>query len=495
MSSATGMPQSQHLDGRFCSYAMNLSFLVHRRSRLAVLLFVLLLAAACKHGSTAEFISVKADVLALTHVRVIDGTGSAARDDQTIITEFGRITFIGPTSDTPVPASATSLDLTGSTALPGLVGMHDHLFYSTDGGNRDVLSAQSFAPLYLAAGVTTIRTTGSLSLSSDQAIKKSIDAGEFAGPKIHLTSPYINHAANEALDLKQITAKVNDWADEGVTSFKVYTNVNRAELGAVIAAAHNRGLKVTGHLCAVGFVEAARLGIDNLEHGLAVDTEFFSRKKVDQCPSRREWLPELSRVDVLSAPVQATIRELVSRRVAITSTLAIFESFVRGRFQLDPRMRDVLSEDAYNDCISELTNSKTDPDWWPIWDAVFKKEMQFEREFVRAGGLLMTGVDPTAWGGVVAGFGDQRGVELLVEAGFTPEEAIRTATLNGATFLGEENRIGTLAPGKQADIVIVHGNPAASIADIRKVELVFKDGVGYDPTKLIESIRGLVGEK
>jgi predicted amidohydrolase YtcJ len=126
---------------------------------------------------------------------------------------------------------------------------------------------------------------------------------------------------------------------------------------------------------------------------------------------------------------------------------------------------------------------------------VLKKEMQFDREFVKAGGLLMTGVDPTGWGGVVAGFGDQRGVELLVEAGFTPEEAIRIATLNGATFLGEENRIGSLAVGKQADIVIVRGNPSANIADIRKVELVFKDGVGYDPTKLIDSIRGFVGDK
>jgi imidazolonepropionase-like amidohydrolase len=450
---------------------------------------------SCRHRSTAEFISINDKVIALTHVRVIDGTGSAAREDQTIIIDSGRITSVGPASETPVPASAQSLDLTGSTAFPGLVGMHDHLFYSTDGGNRDVLAAQSFAPLYLATGVTTIRTTGALSLRSDQAIKKSIDAGEVAGPKIHLTSPYINHGANERLAPEQIAAKVNEWADEGVTSFKVYTNVNRDELSAVIDAAHKRGLKVTGHLCAVGFIEAAQLGIDNLEHGFAVDTEFFSHKKVDECPNRSDWLPELARVDVLSAPVQATIRELVSRRVAITSTLAIFESFVRGRFQLDPRMHEVLSENAYNDCVAELTNRKTDQRWTPIWDAVLKKEMQFDREFVKAGGLLMTGVDPTGWGGVVAGFGDQRGVELLVEAGFTPEEAIRIATLNGATFLGEENRIGSLAVGKQADIVIVRGNPSANIADIRKVELVFKDGVGYDPTKLIDSIRGFVGDK
>ena len=319
---------------------LKIAFQVIRWRRVGGLLVVLLFVIACKHRGTAEFISIDDKVIALTHVRVIDGTGSAARDDQTIIIDSGRITSIGPASETPVPKSATSLDLTGSTAIPGLVGMHDHLFYSTDGGNRDVLAAQSFAPLYLAAGVTTIRTTGTLSLRSDQAIKKSIEAGEVAGPKIYLTSPYINRAANEKLEPEQITAKVNEWADQGVTSFKVYTNVNRAELSAVIDAAHKRGLKVTGHLCAVGFVEAAQLGIDNLEHGFAVDTEFFSRKKAAECPNRSDWLPELVRVDVMNAPVQATIRELVSRRVAITSTLAIFESFARGRFQLDPRMRE-----------------------------------------------------------------------------------------------------------------------------------------------------------
>jgi predicted amidohydrolase YtcJ len=121
--------------------------------------------------------------------------------------------------------------------------------------------------------------------------------------------------------------------------------------------------------------------------------------------------------------------------------------------------------------------------------------MQFESEFVKAGGLLMTGVDPTGWGGVIAGFGDQRGLELLVEAGFSPEEAIRIGTLNGATFLGEADRIGTLAAGKQADIVIVRGNPGSEIAALRNVHLVFKDGIGYDPAKLIESIRGLVGKR
>jgi imidazolonepropionase-like amidohydrolase len=428
------------------------------------------------------------------HVRVIDGSGSPAKEDQTIIIDSGRITAVGPASEIPVPTSATALDLTGHTALPGLVGMHNHLFYTTDGGARDVLATESFARLYLASGVTTIRTAGTLSLGRDLAAKKAIDDGELAGPKIHVSSPYVEHATGQRFDPQKLTDQINEWADQGVTSLKIYEHVNRTELGVVIDAAHKRGLKVTGHICAVGFTEAAQSGIDNLEHGLAVDTEFFSRKKADECPPQREWLPELTRIDVTSEPVQRMIRELVQQRVAITSTLAIFEPFVADTFQLDPRMKDVLSDDAYADCLAEIAEGKADPRWSRVWEAMLKKEMQFEREFVKAGGLLMTGVDPTGWGGVVAGFGDQRGVELLVAAGFTPEEAIRIATLNGATFLGEAERIGTIANGKQADVVVVRGNPAANISAIRNVTVVFKDGVGYDPVKLIESVRGLVGE-
>lgn len=462
---------------------------------LFVVLVLVFLVPSCKQRSTAEFISIKDPVIALKHIRVIDGTGKGTREDQTIIIESGRITAIGPTAQINVPPSATSLDLSGHTAMPGLVGMHDHLFYAIDGGDQYVNASESFAPLYLAAGVTTIRTAGALSLDADQAVKKSVDKGELAGPKIHLSSLYLNRRVGDLVNPEKVTKVINEWADQGITSLKVYENINATELKSIVEAAHNRGLKVTGHTCAAGFVEAAQAGIDNLEHGLVVDTEFYSRKKAGECPGRNQWLPELTRIDVKSEPVQGMIRELVNRRVAITSTLAVFETFVDETFELDPRMQDVLSADALDDCRTRLAAAKADTRWSKVWAVALRKEMEFEREFVKAGGLLITGVDPTGWGGVVAGFGDQRGVELLVVAGFTPEEAIRIATLNGATFLGEDSRIGTLATGKQADIVVVRGNPASNIRDIRNVQLVFKDGVGYDPAKLIASVRGFVGEK
>jgi imidazolonepropionase-like amidohydrolase len=119
--------------------------------------------------------------------------------------------------------------------------------------------------------------------------------------------------------------------------------------------------------------------------------------------------------------------------------------------------------------------------------------MQFEYAFAKVGGLLLAGSDPTGNGGVLPGFGNQREIELLVEAGFTAVEAIQVATQNGARFLGREDQIGTVAPGKHADIVVIKGDPVKNIAEIENVELVFKDGVGYDSRKLIESVRGQVG--
>jgi hypothetical protein len=284
---------------------------------------------------------------------------------------------------------------------------------------------------------------------------------------------------------------VDFWAEQGATSFKVYMHITRAELAAVAKAAHARGLKVTGHLCSIGFREAAALGIDDLEHGLMVDNEFVPGKKPDECPDGKDRNESLLRLDLASAPAQEMIKDLIDRKVAVTSTLPVFETFVPNRPALPQRVLDALAPESRSDYLAARSRNAERAD--NPGAALLKKEMEFERAFVKAGGLLLAGEDPTGYGGVLAGFGDQRQVELLVEAGFSPVEAIHIATENGARFLGEANRIGTLAPGKQADLVLIHGDPGKSIADIEKVEIVFKDGIGYDSAKLIDSVRGLVG--
>jgi imidazolonepropionase-like amidohydrolase len=284
---------------------------------------------------------------------------------------------------------------------------------------------------------------------------------------------------------------VEYWADAGVTSFKAYTDITRAELKAAIEAVHGRGLKITGHLCSVTFHEAARLGIDNLEHGLLASTDFVAGKEPDQCPPLAKVVESLLGLDLESLPVRALIQELVSRHVAITSTLPVFETFALGRPPLGERALDAMSADAK---VLYLRSRALVADGGDTTiTAVFKKEMAFERAFAQAGGLLLAGSDPTGYGGVVAGFGNQREIELLVEAGFPPLEAIQIASWNGARYLGRESRVGSIAPGLQADLVVVRGDPASNIRDIEKVELVFKHGVGYDPAKLIESVRGHVG--
>jgi len=452
------------------------------------------------------FVKIDAPVVALTHVRVIDGTGAGARDDQTVVISKGKIESVSDAASANVPKDAQALDLHGYSVIPGLVGMHDHMFYPMGDAIYGEMGF-SFPRLYLASGVTTIRTTGALEPYTDLELKKQIDKGETPGPKIHVTGPYLEGAGSWALQMHQLTGPddatntVNFWLDQGVDNFKAYMFITPAELSAAVAAAHKRGAKVTGHLCSIGFREAAAIGIDDLEHGLLVDTEFFPWKKPGECPKNHDF-ELLSKLDVQSGPLHDTIVDLVQHHVAVTSTLPVFEMSVPGRPTIQQRILDALSPDARSAVLnnkvrasdSSVIRQRYHGDASP-WPAAFKKEMEFEHAFVQAGGLLLAGLDPTGMGGVIAGFGDQREVELLVEAGFTPVEAIHIATANGAQYLGEMDRIGTIAAGKQADLVVIKGDPSKKIEDIENVETVFKDGVGYDSAKLIESVRGVVGSR
>ena len=445
-------------------------------------------------AAVKPFVRYDSAITVLTNVRVIDGTGAAARANQTIVIRDGMIAAVGDAASTPAPAGALIIDLAGKSVIPGLVMVHEHLFYPTGPGVYGNL-AESFTRLYLAGGVTSMRTAGNMNGFGDVGMKRSVDRGEKPGPWIDATAPYLEGPGlplgqvKELKDAADARKMVNYWADEGFTSFKAYMHITRAELGAAIEEAHKRGLKVTGHLCSVTYREAAALGIDNLEHGFFASSDFVADKKSNECPGQGKGQATIAALDINSPAVRALIAELVKKKVALTSTLTVFETFTPGRplppgiDVLDPQLKEQF-EQRYA-AVQRQTN--------PLYATLFAKGMALELAFVRAGGLLIAGTDPTGAGGVIPGYSNQRQVELLVDAGFTPLEAIRICTLNGATYLGRAAITGTVAVGKQADLVVVNGDPSTKISDIRNVELVFKQGVGYDPAKLIASVKGKVG--
>jgi imidazolonepropionase-like amidohydrolase len=457
-------------------------------------------------------VKVSAPRLFLMGVRVIDGTGAPPLENRIVILSGGRIeavmdamtTKIGPGPEDKV------LDLSGHTVLPGLVGLHNHMYYiarpNLDAhGHSDaplVVPQMTFsAPrLYLAAGVTTIRTTGSVEPYADLNLKTLIDTGVLPGPHMDVTAPYLEGANSPFIQMHRLTGPedarrtVAFWADQGATSFKAYMNITRADLGAAIDEAHKRGLKVTGHLCSVTYPEAAQLGIDNLEHGFYVNTQLDPGKQPDVCPTTSGG-PTILGMTPDSPAGSALIRQLVARKVAITSTLPVFEQRTPWRTPLNARAMAVLSPPAREAYLYARNLASQAPrERYAEATKMLANTMAMERAFVRAGGLLVAGPDPTGNGGVIPGFGDHRAIELLVDAGFTPMEAIRIGTLNGATYLGLADQIGSVTPGKIADLLVVRGDPGTSIADIENVAIVFKDGIGYDPDKLLETVRGRYGQ-
>ena len=340
-----------------------------------------------------------------------------------------------------------------------------------------------------------MRTTGSIEPYTDLKVKSRIDANLMPGPSIDATAPYLEGTPTRFAQMHELTGAddakrmVDYWAEEGMTSYKAYMNITRDELEVAIRQAHARKLKLTGHLCSVTWPEAVAPGIDDLEHGpVFTDTEFVTDKKPDVCPAgggRSGWVKQ----DINGPQVQELIRNLVSHHVAVTSTLPVFEAHAPGRPALQSRTLDAMSTESAQSYLTDRARLALDS---PI-TALLRKEMDFEIAFAKAGGLLLAGPDPTGNGGVLPGIGDQREIELLVEAGFTPVEAIQIATENGARYLGQEDRIGTLAPSKQADMVLIKGDPSKRIEEIENVETVFKAGIGYDSKKLIDSVRGQVG--
>ena len=441
-----------------------------------------------------KFIDYDTPFITFTHCRLADVKNLKVLEDQTVIVRNGIITAVDDSKKLPAPAGSAVIDLTGRSLLPGFVLMHEHMYYADYSADFSYLHVKelpyTFPKLYLACGATMIRTAGSVEPYSDLNLKRDIDQGKILGPEMDVTAPYLEGKGSIFPGMHELSgpaeakAFVDFWASQGCTSFKGYMFVNKPTLKAAIDEAHARGLKVTGHLCAVTYREAAEMGIDQLEHGFSVSTDFVPDKKENACPL---FAAPIASAD--SPKVKDLIRLLVDKRVTVTSTLAVIFNMTTLDTTIRPEVLEAMSPDTRNMFLNVYNKMRS-----PSGNKAMLEEMKMEKMFSDAGGLLTVGTDPTGDGATLAGYGSQQSIELLTNAGFSPIEAIRIATYNGAKALGLQDKIGSIEVGKAADLVVIDGNIAQDIRNIRKIIWVFKHWVGFNSQKIFNSVKGEVGK-
>lgn len=442
-----------------------------------------------------EFISHNSPVTAITQVILIDGTGKVVQKNQDVVIEKGKIIDIGNHGMVKIPNNALVINGLGKTLIPGLIMLHEHLFYGKPykGHYKLVAMPYTFPKMYLAGGVTTIRTAAAIEANTDINIKNQIDKGELIGPNIDVTSPLIERK-NKILQLQTLykNDNIEDWLNywflKGVTSVKAYNHITKEDLNKIIKFSHDKGFKVTGHLCSITYREAAEMGIDNLEHGFRPATDFVKNKPEDQCV---DGLNTLSMHDANDPEMLELMNFLIEKNVTLTYTPTDREPFT-GRevvlggaeVSLAPYLMEQMQE-----IYDTRANTKRDS----IVNVFFKTEMARIKKFYALGGKITVGTDPTGSGRVIAGYANQRVLELLLEADFTTEEAVKIASFNGAYYLNISDKTGTIEIGKNADLVLIDGDLTQDISNIRNVETVFKSGIGFDSKKIFDSVKGQVG--
>ena len=483
---------------KLCSFKYILLFVIKRSFSFFVLCaFTFQVTAQPSYPpSIQQYIDYKQDTIALTHCAVADVIHKKILPNQTIIISHGIITATGNANGITIPNGATIIDCTGKSVLPGFVLLHEHMYYPAVSISPSYVHLKqlpvTFPRLYLACGITTIRTAGSVEPYSDLSLKKEIDSNKIIGPTMYVTAPYLEgqgsyfpqmHEIKNAAEAKKF---VNFWADEGFTSFKAYMNLDSASLKAAIKTAHARGLKITGHLCAVTYHEAAEMGIDQLEHGFLAATDFIPGKKADACALS---INPLANVDPHSKRAKDLINFLVQHKVILTCTLAVFEGLCTQDTIPKQEVLDAMSPDTRDMYVKYYSHEKN-----AAMNDAIAKDFIMEKEFADAGGLLTAGTDPTGNGSVLAGYGSLRAIELLTKEGFTPIEAIRIATYNGAVALNAQKNIGSIEVGKNADLIVVDGNVADDINNIEKAQWVFRHGIGFNSQKILKQLKGQVGK-
>jgi imidazolonepropionase-like amidohydrolase len=408
--------------------------------------------------------------VAYTGATLVDATGAPPVRDAVVVVEGGRITAAGPASRVRIPSGARRVALAGKTIVPGLWDMHAH-FEQVEWG-----------PVYLAAGVTTVRDCGN-EMDFITSVRDTIDAGKGLGPRI-LLACFVDGEGPASIgtsrlrDEAGIPALIAKFKDARCSQVKIYQSLDPKLIPPLTKAAHAAGLTVTGHIpFGTGAVHAVESGMDMINHVSFVTRALLPVPDPDAPLSNAETERALENLDVHSERSRAILAFLEERSVVVDPTVALYELYSHGRATmagLEPGLGKVAPPLA-----EALGTMGPDPDREAGAARRWKASLDTVRALHEAGVTIVAGTDQA-----VPGHSLHREIELYVEAGFTPMQALQAATIVPARAMRLDKELGTVEAGKAADFLVIDGDPLADVRNLRRVATVVKGGKAYDPAAL-----------
>lgn len=415
--------------------------------------------------------------LALVGGTLVDGTGGAPITDAVVVIDGDHIAAVGPRASVTVPQDATVIDTAGKTILPGLWDMHAH-FEQVEWG-----------PIYLATGATTVRDCGN-ELEFITAVRDAIREGKGLGPRL-LLAGVVDGTGPAAIGVQRVDNPeqaqywVNRYHAAGFQQMKIYSSMKSENVAAVAADAHRLGMTVTGHVPeGMNAFQAINDGMDQINHiQYVADMMIPEAKKLPEHPTRDQRVAAISAIDVNSPEAKKAVAFLKDHGTVIDPTMALMEmftasashpftSFEPGAAKVAPELAEQYMTPAGPPDPKDATRK-----------AVLDKELAIIGALHQAGVTVVAGTDQA-----VPGHSLYREIELYVQAGFTPMEAIQAATVVPARVMGLDKQVGTVEAGKKADVIILGSNPLEKISNIRTVEKVVSGGTMYDTAPLWESV-------